>query len=92
MQVPDSPGWLGTARAESLVEEPERPDRSGVLPLRDAGINNRISVSCRESDRLIVATKSRNRDGAKGPDREHVEVNMKGEPLGHESHYGKKIS
>jgi hypothetical protein len=59
-----------------------------VRPRRNAGINNRMGVSCRESDRLIVATKSRNGDGAKGPDREHVAVNMKGEPLGHESHYG----
>ena len=42
----------------------------------------------RESDRPIVAKKRGNACGAKGPDRKHVFVDTKGDPLEQSFHYG----
>ena len=77
------------ARTERLVEEPGRPVGMRWEPQHVEGRHNLGGGPERESDRLIVVRKRGNSRGAKGPDREHVSVDKKGEPLGQEARYGR---
>ena len=73
--------------------EPGKPDRYGRDPtILEEDITQGwawLGRVPRESDRSIVVRKRGNSCGAKGPDWEHVAVDMKGEPLERKFHYGR---
>ena len=69
--LPESSGWLESARGERLVEEPGKPCRA-VKNRRDAGINNRDRPGW-VTEGFVVARKRGNSRGAKGPYRRNVE-------------------
>ena len=89
MQLSGSPGWLGTARVERLIEEPGRPDRVWIRPQRLEGMNNLSCDPGRGSERPIVAKKRGNSRGAKGPCWKHVCAGMNERPFVFRHNYGR---
>ena len=69
-QLPGPPGWMGTARVERLIEEPEDPRHVGGTQRGCEAISN--SAACRESAGPIGAEKRGNSRGAKRPYQLHV--------------------
>ena len=61
------PGWLGAARVNRSVEEPGKPCRVRAEAINVRREDITAGRPCGESERPIVAQKSGNADGAKGP-------------------------
>ena len=75
------PGVVEGGAFRKIDWEPGRPCKARESAQRDAGNHNRMGGLDRESDKPILATKSRNGDGAKGLYYERAAVERGGEPL-----------
>ena len=82
-------GWRQRATTEQSGTWEVRPNESQLNEWQESIIAFRFG---RKSARLIVVMKPGNAGGAKGPYGSYVFGNDSGEPLGDETHYGRRVN